>query len=112
MKEITGAFSSAKIFTDVVEENAIEQIQTLCNQPFTEGCRIRVMPDAHSGKGGVIGFTSRAESSAKAQEDCSADILNRLLMIFVCERSMYTLIDMLSDSGKIEYPGNAAFTNT
>lgn len=58
MKEITGSFSSAKIFTDVVEENAIEQIQTLCNQPFTEGCRIRVMPDAHSGKGCVIGFTS------------------------------------------------------
>ena len=75
MKEITGAFSSAKIFTDVVEENAIEQIQTLCNQPFTEGCRIRVMPDAHSGKGCVIGFTSRAESSAKAQKDCSAEIL-------------------------------------
>lgn len=58
MKEITGAFSSAKIFTDVVEENAIEQIQTLCNQPFTEGCQIRIMPDAHSGNGCVIGFTA------------------------------------------------------
>ncbi|MGN0475646.1 MAG: RtcB family protein [Acutalibacteraceae bacterium] len=56
MKEITGTFSSSKIFTDVVEEKAIEQIQTLCNQPFTEGCRIRVTPDAHSGKGCVIGF--------------------------------------------------------
>lgn len=58
MKEIKGIYSSAKIFADVIDENAIEQIQTLCNQTFTKDAKIRIMPDVHAGVGCVIGFTA------------------------------------------------------
>lgn len=58
MKEIKGIYSSAKIFTDIIDEKAVEQIQTLCNQEFTKDAKIRIMPDAHAGVGCVIGFTA------------------------------------------------------
>ena len=58
MIEINGAYSTAKVFTDNVEQTAISQIQQLCNQPFVKDCKIRVMPDVHSGVGCVIGFTA------------------------------------------------------
>lgn len=58
MIEINGKYCTAKIFTDEVEENAAEQIKTLCDQSFTENCKIRIMPDVHAGAGCVIGFTA------------------------------------------------------
>ena len=58
MKEIKGIYSSAKVFTDIKDEKAVEQIQTLCNQEFTKDAKIRIMPDAHAGVGCVIGFTA------------------------------------------------------
>ena len=58
MKEIKGMYSSAKVFTDIIDEKAVEQIQTLCNQEFTKDAKIRIMPDAHAGVGCVIGFTA------------------------------------------------------
>lgn len=58
MKEIKGIYSSAKVFTDIIDEKAVEQIQTLCNQEFTKDAKIRIMPDAHAGVGCVIGFTA------------------------------------------------------
>ena len=57
MKEIQGKFSQAKIYTDVVDEKSLEQVQLLCDQPFTEGARIRMMPDIHAGAGCTIGTT-------------------------------------------------------
>ncbi|MBQ6266255.1 MAG: RtcB family protein [Clostridia bacterium] len=58
MFTISGAYNTAKIFTDAVDDIAAEQIKALCDQSFTEGCRIRIMPDAHAGAGCVIGFTA------------------------------------------------------
>ena len=58
MKTVIGKYNKADIFTDLVEESAIEQIKTLCDQPFVDGCRIAIMPDVHSGAGCVIGFTA------------------------------------------------------
>lgn len=58
MKEITGKYSTAKIFTDNAEQVALDQIQQLCDQPFVKGCKIRIMPDVHTGAGCVIGFTA------------------------------------------------------
>lgn len=58
MKEIAGKYAAAKVFTDQVEDSAIDQIKELCDQSFTEGCKVRVMPDAHAGAGCVIGFTA------------------------------------------------------
>lgn len=58
MLEIKGKYSSAKIFTDIIDDTAVEQIQTLCNQSFSQDAKIRIMPDAHAGTGCVIGFTA------------------------------------------------------
>ena len=58
MLEISGKFCTAKVFIDTVEDTANEQIKTLCDQSFAEGCKIRIMPDVHAGAGCVIGFTA------------------------------------------------------
>ncbi len=57
MIEIKGKYNEAKIFTDVVDSASIGQVQALCNQEFTAGSRIRLMPDIHAGKGCTIGTT-------------------------------------------------------
>ncbi len=57
MKEIIGNYSTAKVFTDKVDELSIKQIETLCNQEFTSGAKIRLMPDVHAGAGCTIGTT-------------------------------------------------------
>lgn len=57
MMEITGTYNSAIVYTDTVEETALEQIRTLCNQPFTADSQIRIMPDVHAGAGCTIGTT-------------------------------------------------------
>ena len=46
-----------KIFTDNVEESAINQIEQLLSIDVFSGCKIRIMPDVHAGAGCVIGFT-------------------------------------------------------
>ncbi|MGN0537206.1 MAG: RtcB family protein [Acutalibacteraceae bacterium] len=57
MFEIIGKNNTAVCYAAIVEDKAIEQIRTMCDQKFTEGCRIRIMPDVHSGKGCTIGTT-------------------------------------------------------
>ncbi|MDR0539700.1 MAG: RtcB family protein [Spirochaetaceae bacterium] len=57
MLEIIGTCNSAKVWTDSLDEKSREQIETLCNQPFTEGSVIRLMPDVHAGAGCTIGTT-------------------------------------------------------
>jgi RNA-splicing ligase RtcB len=57
MQIITGKYTSAKVFTEVVEETAIEQIKTLCNQEYVKDSKIRIMPDVHAGAGCTIGTT-------------------------------------------------------
>ncbi len=57
MFEIEGTYATAKCFATQVEDSAIEQIRTMCDTPFTEGCSVRIMPDVHAGKGCTIGTT-------------------------------------------------------
>lgn len=54
---VKGKYNEAKVFTDVVEDTALMQIKTLCNQPFAQNSRIRIMPDVHAGAGCTIGTT-------------------------------------------------------
>lgn len=58
MQQIKGRYATAKVYTDLIEDVATEQIRTLCDQSFVEGCSIRIMPDVHAGSGCVIGFTA------------------------------------------------------
>lgn len=57
MKYLQGKFTSAIVYTDLVEQEALEQIQQLCDQPIAEGSRVRIMPDVHAGSGCTIGTT-------------------------------------------------------
>lgn len=57
MLELKGKYSTAKVYTNVIEETAIGQIIEVCNQEFTNGCKIAIMPDVHAGKGCTIGTT-------------------------------------------------------
>ena len=47
-----------KIFTNNIEEEAKKQIEQLLEQEPFKNCKVRIMPDAHTGKGCVIGFTA------------------------------------------------------
>ena len=57
MIEIHGLYNSAKIYTDSLETSAESQIRAMCDQPFSIGSHIRIMPDVHAGKGCTIGTT-------------------------------------------------------
>lgn len=57
MFEVRGKYATAKVFADDLEDTALTQIRTLIDQPFTAGSNPRFMPDAHAGKGCVIGTT-------------------------------------------------------
>ena len=47
-----------KIFADTIEDSAREQVNDLIEVGVFSGSKIRIMPDVHSGKGCVIGFTA------------------------------------------------------
>lgn len=55
--EIKGKVNTAICYAKVVEDEAIEQIRRMCDYQMTEGSKIRIMPDVHSGKGCTIGTT-------------------------------------------------------
>lgn len=57
MLQIKGEFGEATVFSDTTEKSAITQLYNLCNQEFTAGETIRIMPDVHAGAGCVIGTT-------------------------------------------------------
>lgn len=57
MLEIKGKLNTAICYAKVIEEEAIEQIKRMCDYEFTEGSKVRIMPDVHSGKGCTIGTT-------------------------------------------------------
>ncbi|MBP5578965.1 MAG: RtcB family protein [Ruminococcus sp.] len=57
MIELNGKYNTAKVFTDVIEQDAITQIIAFCSQPMSAGAQIRIMPDVHAGAGCTIGTT-------------------------------------------------------
>ena len=57
MLEIKGKRNTAICYATVIEEEAIEQIKRMCDYEFTDGSKIRIMPDVHAGKGCTIGTT-------------------------------------------------------
>ena len=57
MFEIKGAMTTAICYAKTVEDGAIEQIRRMCDYELTKGCKVRIMPDVHTGKGCTIGTT-------------------------------------------------------
>lgn len=57
MEEIKGKVNTAISYAKIIDETAKAQIARLCDQEFTKGSKIRIMPDVHAGKGCTIGTT-------------------------------------------------------
>ena len=64
MFEIKGEINTAVCYAKIVEDEAIAQIKRMCDYEFTEGSRIRIMPDVHAGKGCTIGTTMTVTDKA------------------------------------------------
>lgn len=62
MKEIKGKYTEAKIFSNVIDDEVIRQIEVLVNQEFMKDIKIRMMPDVHGGEGCCIGTTFKIEN--------------------------------------------------
>jgi len=54
---IKGKYNEAKVFTEVIDEEALTEVKEMCDTDFLEGSKIRMMPDVHAGKGSTIGTT-------------------------------------------------------
>ncbi len=57
MVTIEGLYNTALCYTPELEDVARTQIQSVCDQKEFAGCKIRIMPDVHAGKGCTIGTT-------------------------------------------------------
>ena len=57
MVTIQGLYNTAVCYTPQLEAAAEQQIRAVCDRPEFAGCKIRIMPDVHAGKGCTIGTT-------------------------------------------------------
>ncbi len=63
MRIIEGKYNTAKVYTETVEDTALDQIRTLCDQEYVKDSKIRIMPDVHAGAGCTIGTTMTLKDS-------------------------------------------------
>jgi RNA-splicing ligase RtcB len=56
--EINGKYANAKVFAITIEPECINQVHSMMSSPALKN-DVRIMPDAHAGKGSVVGFTMR-----------------------------------------------------
>ena len=57
MFEIRGRYATAECHAASLSNDAMSQVMAMLNQPFAAGQRVVLMPDAHAGKGCVVGTT-------------------------------------------------------
>ena len=59
MFSIDSKTTDVNVYAETIEQEAISQITQIANSPIGEYANIRIMPDAHAGKGCVIGTTMK-----------------------------------------------------
>lgn len=57
MYDIKGKFGVAHVFANTIDDDCISQIYSIMNSPTVKNSHVSIMPDTHSGKGIVVGFT-------------------------------------------------------
>ena len=57
MRTLFGKYANANVYASIVEEEALNQIQTMIDSPVCEGATVAIMPDTHAGAGCTIGTT-------------------------------------------------------
>lgn len=55
--QVTGKNGTADIFASKIDEQSIAQIQNMLDAKMSKGTKISIMPDAHFGKGALVGTT-------------------------------------------------------
>ena len=56
---VTGRYTSAEVFTDNIEEAALQWVREQCDSPAFDGVRIAQMPDVHAGNSCNVGTVYR-----------------------------------------------------
>ena len=59
MFSLQSKYGDISIYAETIENEAISQIVKMANSPIGEDAHICIMPDAHAGKGCVIGTTMK-----------------------------------------------------
>ena len=80
MKRVEGKYSTAKIFTDNVDDASIAQVKTLCDMPYAKDSHIRMMPDIHAGAGCTIGTTMQVKDKI-CPNLVGVDVACRMLVV-------------------------------
>ena len=62
---IKGKETQAKIFTRNVDYRTMDKIREMCNHPVFTDIPIRIMPDTHASKLGVVGFSAPIGNTGK-----------------------------------------------
>lgn len=57
MFELNSKHGKVVVYAETIEQAAVSQIMEMANSPLGENAHIRIMPDAHAGKGCTIGTT-------------------------------------------------------
>lgn len=73
--------SDVKIFAKTIEPEAVNQVYTIAKHPAFEDSKIRIMPDAHAGKGCVIGFTAKPVDGTAIPSLVGVDIACGMLTV-------------------------------
>lgn len=55
--QIQGKYTNIDVKATLIEESAIEQLRAIADNEHYKDTKIVIMPDAHAGKGCVVGFT-------------------------------------------------------
>lgn len=93
MIEISGKFNTAIVYADQLDPASIGQLIQFCNQSFTAGAKIRLMPDVHAGAGCTIG-TTMTISDKIVPNLVGVDIGCGMLVVMLKERSVdYAKLD-------------------
>ncbi len=89
MFNVYGKYTSATIYADVCERDALSQIYDLCNHPKFYGALIRIMPDVHAGAGVTVGTTVKMSSETVFPSIVGADIgCGVLTVVFATEKEL------------------------
>ena len=94
MQEIRGKKQTALCFASVIEDEAVRQIRDVLDSPAAEGSKIRIMPDAHAGKGCVIGTTMTLTDKVVA------GFITRKAVLIVSEQSAMISEGIIHEMGR------------
>ena len=77
MLAITGKFATAMCYATQIEDAAIEQVRTLCDQEFAFGSHIAIMPDAPAPR---TRTSVSCVITAISPESCMKNLLSAFLL--------------------------------